>query len=74
MAAYWSSKHDITGFTLNMLMLGREVHALADLVYGTSKTPAPKTYNNYVDELEERLKFAYSEVRKNLGAVAVRSK
>jgi len=69
MAAYRSSKHDFTGYTPNMLMFGREVRAPADLVYGTPTMPDPKT----VDELEDRLKRAYSKVRENVGAATLQT-
>jgi len=55
-------------------MFGREVKTPMDIVYGTPTEPAPKTYDDYADELEYRMKMAYSEVRKHLGAAAVRNK
>ena len=35
--AYRSAVHESTGYTLNMLMLEREVQTLVDLLFGKSK-------------------------------------
>lgn len=74
MAAYRSSRHEATQYTPNYLMLSREVHAPVDVVYGCPQTPAPTTYDDYADELEERLKRAYSFVRNHLRRAAERNK
>jgi len=44
MAVYRSSRHEVTQFTLNYLMLGREVRAPVDIVYGSPKTTPKYTY------------------------------
>ena len=55
MAAYRSSRHEATQYTPNYSMLGREVHAPVDIVYGCPETLAPSNYDDYADKLEERL-------------------
>jgi len=75
MAAYRSSRHEATQYTPNYLMLGREVRAPVDIVYGCPPTPdAPTNYDDYAEELEERLKRAYSFVRGHLKKAAERNK
>jgi len=74
MAAYRSSRNETTGYTPNNLMLGREVRAPMDIVFGTPPEPAPRMYDNYADELEIRMKSAYSDVRRHLGVAATRNK
>ena len=55
-------------------MLGREVRAPIDIVYGTPAEQAPATFDNYASELEDRLRRAYCLVRENLKVAAERSK
>ena len=74
MAAYRSSRHEATQYTPNYLMLGREVHAPVDIVYGCPETSGPSNYDDYADELEERLKRAYHFVRGHLKASAQRNR
>jgi hypothetical protein len=78
MAAYRSSRHEATQYTPNYLMFGREVRAPVDLIYdGRSEptaVPEPTTYDNYAEELENRLHYAYGLVRDNLQEAARRSK
>ena len=75
MAAYRSSRHEATQCTPNYLMLGREVRAPVDIVYGCPPTPdAPTNYDDYAEELEELLKRAYSFVRGHLKKAAERNK
>ena len=74
MAAYRSSRHEATQYTPNYLMLGREVHAPVDIVYGYPQTQTATNYDDYAEELEERLKRAYSFVRGYLKKAAERNK
>ena len=74
MAAYRSSRHESTQYTPNYLMLGREVYAPVDIVYGCPEAPPQSNYDDYADELEERLKRAYSFVRGHLKKAAERNK
>ena len=74
MAAYRSSCNETTGFTPNSLMLGWEVRTPMDIVFVTQPEAPPRLYSDYADELEERLKTAYSDVRRHLGVAATRNK
>ena len=61
MAAYRSSKHEATRYTPNLLMMGREVRAAVDVVYGFSEAKPPSSYDCYADELQHRMVTAYSK-------------
>ena len=74
MAAYRSSRHEATQYSPNYLLMGREVRAPVDLVYGSPETTPPATFDDYAEELEDRLRRSYVLVRKHLGEAAVRSK
>ena len=74
MAAYRNSRHESTDFTPNFLILGREVHAPIDLVYGVPESTAPNSYDAYVDEMKDRFTRAYALVREHLGQAAKRTK
>jgi len=45
-----------------------------DIVFATQPEAPPRLYSDYADELEERLKLAYSDVRRHLGVAATRNK
>ncbi|XP_053388273.1 uncharacterized protein LOC128551439 [Mercenaria mercenaria] len=56
-----------TGFTPNMLMLGREVYMPADLVFPTiEKEQEEADYTDYVGQLEQGIKTAHETARKIL--------
>jgi len=74
MAAYRASRHESTGFTPNALNLGRQVRVPVDLVFGTPETPLRASYQSYVDELHDKMSYAYATVRKQLHVVAEREK
>ena len=74
MAAYRSSRHEATQFTPNYLMMGREVRAPIDIVYGSPEAAQPSTYDDYADELRQRMTSAYGFVREHLQEAARRSK
>ena len=74
MAGYRSSRHEATQFTPNYLMMGREVRAPGDIVYGSPETEQPNSYDAYADEMHDRMLYAYSFVRKHLQEAACRSK
>ena len=63
MAAYRSSRHEATQYTHNFLMMGREVRAPVDIVYGSTEASQPSSYDNYADEMQQRMLCAYSFVR-----------
>jgi len=69
MAAYES-----TGFTPNALNLGRDVRAPVDLVFGTPETPLRASYQSYIDELHDKMSYAYATVREQLLVAAEREK
>jgi len=74
MAAYRSSRHQATQFTPNYLMMGREVRAPVDIVYGSPEAALPSTYDDYADELHQQLLCTYGFVREHLQEAARRSK
>jgi len=74
LAAYRSSRHEATQFTPNYLIMGREVRAPVDVVYGSPEVSQPSTYDNYADELHNRLSCAYRFVREHLQEAARRNK
>ena len=45
-----------------------------DIVFATQPEAPPRLYSDYADELEERLKLAYSDVRRHLGVAATCNK
>lgn len=76
-AAYRSSRHESTGLTPNLLMLGREVRLPAEIIFGSGTTPAAEevtSYGEYVDNLKTHLQTAHVLTRKRLGVVASRQK
>lgn len=70
MAAYRSSRHKATQYTPNFLMMGREVRAPVDLMYGFAETEQPSSYD-YADELQCRMLCGYSLAREHLKGAAV---
>ena len=54
--------------------MGRDVRAPVDLVYGSPETTTSVTYDDYAEELEDRLRRSYDLVRRHLGEAAVRCK
>jgi len=74
MAAYRSSRHEATNYTPNFLLLGREVRAPVDIVYGMPEKLVPVSYDDYAEEMEDRMRTAYTFERQNLQRAAERSK
>jgi len=74
MAAYRVSRHDATGYSPNMLMLGRETRMPVDIIYETPDELAAPSYDGYAGELQQRLVTAYEEVRRELRRTAERNK
>ena len=62
-----------TGFTPNMLQLGREVNLPMDILFGVGRPPARPPFS-YVEELEERMKEIFRNTRQTLQAAQVRQK
>jgi len=65
MSAYRASHHESTGYTPNMLTLGTEVRAPADIMeaYGSLNEPSNDTCDDYVESMRERMTTAYEETR-----------
>ena len=57
--AYRSSLHESTGYSPNMLMLGREVATPLDIMYELPSTMKPTIVNEYVWKLRETLEEAH---------------
>ena len=76
MAAYRASVHDATGYTTNFLTLGREVRAPLNVIFGPTKeeTGLWESHNEFVADLQERMRSAYESVRENLRRCAARRK
>lgn len=55
-----------TGFTANKLMLGREINQPADLFFRPPETGQPVDPDNYVEKLQEKIRFANETARKFL--------
>ena len=54
-AAYRSTVHPTTGFSLNFLMLGREVNLPVHVVFPTPQAQGPSSVMEYAQVLRERL-------------------
>ena len=61
MSAYRASRHEWTGYTPNMLTLETEVRMPADIMYGSLNEPSKETYDDYVENMKERMTTAYEE-------------
>ena len=75
MAAYRASRHESTGYSPNLLTLGREVRAPVDIVMDLPNPDGPSdNYDNYVEKLQTRMKDSYRLVREQIGRSAERNK
>ena len=63
MMAYRASEHETTGFSPNILMLGRETATPLDLIYKMPSSIRSIPANIWVWELKERLEAAHALVR-----------
>ena len=63
MAAYRSCINESTGFSPNMMMLGREVKTPLNLVVGFNRTDHTSTYGEYVSRLREQMKLSHEICR-----------
>ena len=64
MSAYRATRHKATGYSPNCLVLGREMRAPPDTVYGHEEPG--EEYDPFVEQLLGRLVKAYMEVREQL--------
>ena len=75
MAAYRASPHEATGFSPNMLMLGREVRAPIDLCIGNfSANREPISADQFVEERCKIMERSYRLVREHTRRYALRAK
>lgn len=66
-SAYSSAQHSITGFTPNMLMLGREVHQSQDIWLGVAEQKhGEMDAPDYLHKLEEGLVEVHRIARQHL--------
>ena len=73
--AYRSSRHESTGETPNMMMLGREVRTPVDLVFeGPEGEDDNAACTDYVWELRDRLRQVHQSAREVLKSAAERQK
>ena len=61
--AYRSAQHESTGYSPNMLMLGREVSTPLDIMYELPKDMVPCTVHDYVWKLREVLETSHRHTR-----------
>ena len=74
-AAYRSAQHSSTGFTPNMLMLGREVHQPQDIWLGVAERKhGEKEPPEYVHDLQKSLGEVHEMARQHLHAAQQRQK
>ena len=76
LAAYRASPHEVTGYSPNFLMFGRETRAPIDLVYGRPPDGdrGAATYSAYAQDFADRMENAYRLVRDHLRVSAERRK
>ena len=74
LAAFRATHHDSTGYSLNYLVLGREVRALPDIVYGDPDEEPDEDYDRFVERIRDQSVTAFSEVCRSLNKCAQRSK
>jgi transposase InsO family protein len=63
-AAYRATVNESTGFTPNMLMLGKEVRMPGEVIYGTKDQPLT-SYGAYIDNLRSHFQKAHMLARKH---------
>ena len=75
MAAVRNARQESTNYTPNFLMLGREVRVPVDFLLGEGNSPEhPVTYDDFVENVRERMLSAHDLVRQHLGKAAQRNK
>ena len=74
-AAYRSSVHETTGFTPNMLMLGREVKMPSDVMFSdVSDSQEPESFGSYVENIRDKMRKAHQVAQEHLKVKAKRQK
>jgi len=74
MAAFRAILYDTTGYSPNFLVLERKTRALPDLVYGSPEEENDGNYERFVEQMQERLVTAYTEVRQHMQRSAEKNK
>jgi len=76
MAAYRSTRHDATGYSHNMLFLGREVTTPLDLIMDlpSDQSSDCEDYDDFVQRVQHRVTGAYQIAREHLRKNAERRK
>lgn len=64
--AYCSSIHESTGFTPNMLMLGRENRLPAGLIFGDPPNTLVSSFGEYIDQLKTDIQQSHILTRTHL--------
>ena len=72
--AYRSTVHEVTGFTPNFVMTGREITLPLDVMMGTLNQDDRVTAPEYVSRLQTRLQTCFEEVRQSLRQFGERQK
>ena len=76
-SAYRASPNENTGFTPNLLMLGKEVRMSAEIVFDSATVTGKESvssYSLYVERLKEILQSAHSIASKRLNVCVKRQK
>lgn len=74
MMAYRTSLHEITGFTPNQLVLGREVSTPLDIMYEMPRSVQYAPRDQWAWQLKENMEPVHTFVRENLKRAMVRQK
>ena len=72
--AYCSTVQKSTGLTPNMMMLGREVQTVTDLICGVHQQVTTPIGSEYVMALHNKMQVAYDIAQVHLGKSAQRNK
>lgn len=63
--AYNCTQHDSTGYSPYFLMYGRHPGLPLDLVFGRTSSGGSSEYSDYVQDLQDCLKFAYAQANES---------
>ena len=76
MAAYRATVHESTGFSPNMMLFGHENRMPVDIVMGCpgDRKLEGEFVDDYINDLQERLRSGYQVAREHLGIAAERRK
>ena len=72
--AYRATVHESTGYTPNMLMMGREVRLPVQLMFDRPDLDDFVSYGDYVDSLREQIEKSHELAREHLGKSLRRQK